>query len=119
VFIGVVCSYQIQVHPSYIRLLKVDMFLQATDVYWYYGTGYPTSQYAFVFKGVVAHEFGHLVRLKDLPPGSAPACVDPPTSSVWTMCQAGYNEVFFNPRDGSYWRQTVESDDTSSANAVY
>jgi hypothetical protein len=97
---------------AYYRLLKVGMYFNDSPAYaWYYGTGTTPDQYAD-FKGVAAHEGGHLALLVHVP---FDAC-DYPGPDMFTMCE-GYSAD--SVEIDTMRMRSIEPDDIASATVIY
>lgn len=111
--IGLVCPYSFQIHDTYVRLLKVDMFF-SPSVLWSFETTYPSIPWQYLFKGVAVHEIGHWVLLEDL--DVLHGCTNSPWTAVYTMCGG---RVTGDARDKTWHEMTLHSHDINSANIVY
>lgn len=94
---------------TYEDLYDVDIFFNADGFDWYYSTGdYDASNPKYSFRGILTHELGHAIRLKDIPADQCGTTKD----AFETMCGS-----FTAQR--SFWAYSLNGDDVRAADSVY
>lgn len=96
------CRYR-DVHPGYVRITNSDIFLNSDNIPMYWGTSNNGTPNA---RGILTHEIGHAVYLKDIPLLSCGS------TTIYTMCGSWFDE-------DTYDAYSLTTDDVNAANLVY
>lgn len=98
------------------RIHGANIYFNTNEYDWHYSLDGTPVQGDWDFRGILTHELGHSVRLRDLSPGEydgSYAECDPGALDVETMCGA---ILHFSD---SFRRRSLELDDRIGANSVY